>query len=210
MGAKEAVHKLGRWSQNPFQTFPQINDILWVWWWSMAHWASNSVNSQTEVIVWISTFDTAVSPKLQGLKADSQVTPSPSLMWLCTLYLILPLCPLATISRTEEWFIQKADTGTRLSGDRRICRCFPVIACNLSSFRKKFVPCRAAFDGYCLFIVSRLRRDLNTEFSQFGNKEEWCPLVGAGRLECGRLGLVGCHRYTLLSTQSERRCLESQ
>lgn len=96
--------------------------------------------------VWYSS-----QPRAQVPKADSQGTRSPSLMWLRTLYLILPLCPLATISRTKEELIQKADAGTLLSRGEHVCRCFPMIACNLSDSRNKFVLCRPAFDGYWLF-----------------------------------------------------------
>lgn len=106
--------------------------------------------------MWTSAFDTAVSSELQVQKADSQVTPSPSLMCLCILYLILPLCPLATIVRTKDRLIQKADASRLLSRDEPVRRYFPTIACNLSSSQNKYVPCRLVFDGWWLFIVSRL------------------------------------------------------
>lgn len=151
-----------------------------------------------QVIVWTSAFDTAVSPELQVQKADSQVTLSPSLMYLCTLYLILPLCSLVTISRTKDQLIQKADTGTLLSRDKPVCRYFPAIACNLSSSKNKRVPCMFVFDGCWLIIVCRLehvrmRHDLNTEFSQFGDKTR-NPKVAVARLHwLGSWRLVGCN-----------------
>lgn len=51
--------------------------------------------------------------------------------------------------------VQKADAGTPLSRGEHVCRCFPMIARNLSNSRNKFVLCRPAFHGYWLFYCFR-------------------------------------------------------
>lgn len=109
-------------------------------------------------------------------------------MWLCTLYLILPLCLLATISRTKEALLQKADAGTPLSRGEHVCRCFPMIARNLSNSRNKFVLCRPAFHGYWLFYCFRAGAWLKYRISSLETRKNAASRLEQEGWNSGKIG----------------------